>query len=268
MEDKDLKVEHINEWVDLDLHPLKDTEYIRQCKLRLDTTGCLTLPNFLRESARYNLVLEAKENEHLAYYTTNSTHNVYLTPPDPTLPPDHVYNRQIISSKGCITTDQIPNTSGLKQIYGNEGFKYFLASVLGEETLYPYEDPLSSINVNYASCGQELGWHFDNSSFAITLLLQAPEDGGRFEYVPNLRDSELKDLAYTGVLAVLDGHMATRELRIDHGTLMLFRGRDAMHRVTPTIGKLTRVLVVLAYNNTPGVSLSEEARRTFFGRLG
>ena len=37
---------------------------------------------------------------------------------------------------------------------------------------YPYEDPLSSINIHYASEGQELGWHFDNSSFAITLLLE------------------------------------------------------------------------------------------------
>ena len=40
-----------------------------------------------------------------------------------------------------------------------------------------------------------------------------------------------------------------------------------MHRVTPTEGSQERILVVLAYNSKPGISLSEEARMTFFGRL-
>jgi hypothetical protein len=41
-----------------------------------------------------------------------------------------------------------------------------------------------------------------------------------------------------------------------------------MHRVTPTIGRTTRILVVLAYNAEPGIALSKAARMTFFGRLG
>ena len=73
---------------------------------------------------------------------------------------------------------------------------------------------------------------------------------------------------YQGVGDVLDGRMAPTDLDIAPGTLVLFRGRNSMHRVTPTIGPLTRILVVLAYNNTPGISLSEAARMTFFGRLG
>ena len=43
--------------------------------------------------------------------------------------------------------------------------------------------PLSSINLHYAKPGQELGWHFDKSAFAITLMFQPPEHGGAFEYV-------------------------------------------------------------------------------------
>ena len=43
-------------------------------------------------------------------------------------------------------------------------------------------------------CGKELNWHFDNSEFAITLLLQAPEAGGVFEYVRDLRDAEAGDM--------------------------------------------------------------------------
>ncbi|MGB0718533.1 MAG: 2OG-Fe(II) oxygenase, partial [Alphaproteobacteria bacterium] len=56
-------------------------------------------------------------------------------------------------------------------------------------------------------------------------------------------------------------------LPIEPGTLVLFRGRNSLHRVTPTKGKISRYLVVLAYNGKPGVSLSETARQTFYGRV-
>ncbi|MGP4128360.1 hypothetical protein OJE16_00555 [Pantoea tagorei] len=48
---------------------------------------------------------------------------------------------------------------------------------------------------------------------------------------------------------------------------MLFRGRNSLHRVTPTEGDITRMLAVLAYNTQPGIALSETARMTFYGRL-
>ena len=147
-------------------------------------------------------------------------------------------------------------------------FRRFLARVVGEAELHEYADPLSSINVHYAAAGQELGWHFDNSSFAVTLLLQAPEDGGAFQYARDLRDADAGELNYEGVEAVLDGRVPPEPLDVTPGTLVLFRGRNSMHRVTPTIGDRTRILVVLAYNAEPGVALSEAARMTFYGRLG
>ena len=73
---------------------------------------------------------------------------------------------------------------------------------------------------------------------------------------------------FSGVAEILDGRAPINTLDIAPGTLVLFRGRNSMHRVTPTIGDVTRMLVVLAYNNTPGVALSENARMTFYGRLG
>ena len=70
---------------------------------------------------------------------------------------------------------------------------------------------------------------------------------------------------YQGVGDVLDGRTEPCNLANSPGTLVMFRGRNT---VTPSIGPLTRILVVLAYNNVPGISLSEAARMTFFGRLG
>jgi len=126
---------------------------------------------------------------------------------------------------------------------------------------------LSSINIHYASEGEELGWHFDNSSFAITLLLQAPKEGGAFQYVSDLRNVNSDETNFGGVEAVLNDKAPVKTLHMEEGTLVLFRGLNSLHRVTPTIGNRTRILVVLAYNNTAGISLSESARMTFFGRL-
>ncbi len=139
--------------------------------------------------------------------------------------------------------------------------------MLNESALYPYADPLSSINLHYAAQGQELGWHFDNSSFAITLLLQKPQAGGLFQYVRDLRDADAGEMNYDGVAAVLDQTHTPDALAIDAGDLVLFRGRNSLHRVTPTEGDITRMLAVLAYNTQPGIALSETARLTFYGRL-
>jgi hypothetical protein len=257
----------LNDWVNLELYALDDPSQIAKHKARLDRDGVVTLPGFLRDQARLSLVNEANSESENAFFTT-VTHNVYLTPSDRFQAADHVINRQVESSKGCITADQIPVNSCLRKLYSDARFQAFLASVLNEKKLYPYADPQSSINLHYAHTGQELGWHFDNSSFAITLLLQAPKGGGQFEYVPNLRDSAAGEMNFTGVTAVLDGTSPVQTLEMQPGTLVLFRGRDSMHRVTPTVGDQTRLLVVLAYNDEPGVSLSEAARMTFYGRVG
>jgi len=258
--------ENLGFWIDDARHPLSSAEFRQQCRDTLDSEGVLTLDGFIRADRLPAMIAAAEKEAHLAYFT-RSTHNVYLTPPDPDLPQDHVFNRQIISSKGCITTDQVPAETGLHVIYDAPDFKAFIAGVVGQHAVYPYADPLSSINVHYASEGQELGWHFDNSSFAITLLLQAPKAGGSFEYVRDLRDADAGEMNFEGVRAVLDGEAPVRKLKIDPGTLVLFRGRNAIHRVTPTEGDRTRILVVLAYNDAPGVALSESARMTFYGRL-
>ena len=57
---------------------------------------------------------------------------------------------------------------------------------------------------------------------------------------------------FDGVAAVLEGNEPPVTLPVAPGTLVLFRGRNSMHRVTPTIGDQTRILVVLAYNAARG----------------
>ncbi len=252
--------------VNMEKNPIGEEKFQSDCKAALDKSGVLLLPDFLNADSLTSIANDGRKNQHLAYYTS-SEHNVYLAPSDNTFVSDHARNRAVISSKGCITTDQIPTDSVLHDLYNSKSFKDFLCAVLDEVNLYEYADPLSSINLHYASEGQELGWHFDNSSFAITLLIQKPEAGGKFEYRKNARNADLNDMNYKLVSRVLDNEEPVETLNMNAGDLVLFRGRNSMHRVTPTVGSTTRMLVVLAYNTEAGVSLSESARQTFYGRL-
>ena len=193
----------ISKWVNLKSCPLNSIDFVDKCRQKLSDAGVLLLPQFLLPEALNQTIKEAQARAHLAYFT-KKTHNVYLSEPNTSLPETHVFNRQVKSSKGCITTDQIQSESGLHVIYNNSIFKKFISHVVQENAIYPYADPLSGINIHYANEGEELGWHFDNSSFAITLLLQAPKEGGVFQYASDLRNINSDEMNFDDVEAVLN----------------------------------------------------------------
>mmetsp|Transcript_9888 Transcript_9888/g.18593 ORF Transcript_9888/g.18593 Transcript_9888/m.18593 type:complete len:269 (-) Transcript_9888:73-879(-) len=266
-----MSIQHI---VNVDEYPLESNSFINETREELRLNNVVQLANFLQPLALQSLVDEACSLEDLAY-CRKSTHTIFVKPMNPELSPNHIFNRQVITSKGCVTTDQIPSCSFLKELYYNDRFQKFLCSVLGVPQLFDYKDPLSSITIHYAAEGQELGWHFDNSAFAITLLLQKAKEGGEFEYMPNIRQpdsstfgfaDEIKNEYEDKVALLLDENFAPFKLNMEPGTLVLFRGRDSLHRVNRVVGDRNRILVVLAYNEIPNVRLPDETMMSFFGR--
>jgi hypothetical protein len=258
---------HINDIIDHSTYEITAPGFVARCRKTLDGTGILALTGFIRPDALEAMRAESEAGQPDAYFCAQN-HSVYLTPANPDYPQTHPANLQVTSSKGCICDDQIDDSSPLRALYDSPDFRHFITSVTGQSALHPYADPLSSINIHYANRGQELGWHFDNSSFAITLLIQKPDAGSQFEYLRDLRDADAGEMNFSGVDALLKGHTQPDVLAIEPGTLVLFRGRNSIHRVAPNESDKTRMLAVLAYNAEPGVALSESARMTFYGRLG
>jgi len=252
--------------VDLQTYPLDDEGFRQRCRTLLETQGCLLLADFIVPDAIRSICEEGDAKQKLAYFCVQE-HNVYLTPADGAFKPSHPRNRLVSSSKGCITDDQLSADSDLRTLYDSRRFRGFLCAVLNEDALHEYGDNLSSINIHYARDGEELGWHFDNSSFAVTIMIRPPERGGDFEYIRGARNARAEDMNFDGVGKILDGIDTGTRMKMSAGTLLLFRGRDAIHRVTPVSGSVTRMLAVLAYNAERGVALSESARMTFYGRL-
>lgn len=168
---------------DTKTYPLTKSTFRDSCRKTLAETGILVLPEFLLSEATLSVCREGDRMRDQAYFCVQN-HNAYLGSPDPDYPADHPRNREVVSSKGCITDDQVAKDSPLRTLYDSTEFRDFLCAVLGEKSLYEYADPLSSINLNFAHRGQELGWHFDNSSFSITLMVQEPEEGARSNMSP------------------------------------------------------------------------------------
>ena len=117
--------------VDLVNCPIHDADYVAQCKAQLDASGSLLIHDFIRPEIIAELRAEAEAHEHLAYYCVQ-THTAYLAAPDPQYPDGHPRNRQLVSTKGCITDDQVPPDSWLRVIYDDPDFRAFLCAVLDE----------------------------------------------------------------------------------------------------------------------------------------
>ena len=113
--------------------------------------------------------------------------------------------------------------------------------------------------------GDELGWHFDQSEFSVTLMIQRSDRGGDFEYVPLIRTPD--DEHYDDVRDVLQGaRERVVKLATEPGTLAFFRGRYSMHRVPPIGGASPRINSVLTYSVEPGHKLSAMAQQLYYGR--
>ncbi len=255
----------LEEVIDHNKYQISNPTFREDSRNCFERDGVLILPGFVSNKAIEAIRAEGLHNQSKAYYC-RERHNPYLMPTDPEYTSEHPRNKQVVSSKGCIADDQIPENSALRTLYNAQVFKDYLSYVLEEEFLYPYADEVSPINLHYAKTGQELGWHYDNSSFAITLMIQPAEEGGVFEYVRNTRDADKGDMNFEGTKDVITGKTTPIKISLPAGALVMFRGRNAIHRVTPNLGDTTRMLVVLAYNNSPGVAISPTARKLFYGR--
>ena len=150
------------------------------------------------------------------------------------------------------------------KVYEYQPLVRFLESVMEKDRLYLMDDPLARVNVMSYRDGEALNWHFDRSEFTTTLLLQAPDDGGEFQYRSDLRSDD--DPNYDGVARLLRGQdHDVHTVKAEAGTLNVFRGKNTAHRVTPVAGDRERMIAVFSYYERPGVMFSEEERVGFYG---
>ena len=259
-------MDNLTNIINIEKHPINNEQYIKNCNKQIKENSILIMKDFLNQNCLNELINEALKLENKAFYCSQN-HTILLNKPNKLLDLNDPTNIEVVSDKGCVPHDLLNVNSKLNLLYNSTLFKNFLKGVLNLNNLYPYKDTLSSINYNYYQKTQQLGWHFDNASFAITLMIQSSDMGGDFEYVSKGRDFSKNFIDKNYIKNILDGLVLPETIDVDAGTLVLFYGRNYLHRVTPVRSIKPRILVTLNYNEEEGIKLSENARLTFFGRI-
>jgi hypothetical protein len=267
------KMQSFNRWdqiVRLDLYPVHDLncpatrELIRRCKEQLKSTGACELPNFLTKDAVDVLQMESAIMEPKAFFKP-VVGNPYLTPEDPNLPPDHPNRMTETTRVGVLAYDEYPKDSLLRQIYEWDPMMLFIGQVLELPQIHRYADPMGGLNLSVMQDGDYLRWHFDQTDFVSSISIQTSTSGGDFEYVPMIRT--VTDENFDAVSKLLKGDRSKVATIANHpGTLLLFRGRWSIHRVTPIKGPRTRLMGLFGFDSKPGVKSSPHLYDIRYGR--
>jgi hypothetical protein len=237
---------------------------LAKCRHDLERNGVCELKDFVTPHGLSLLVQESVQLEDNAFFN-GVVGNAYLDEPASDLPPDHVRRMTEPTHLGVVAYDQFPKTSVLRQIYEWEPLMLFIGAVLQLDKIYRYGDPMGALNLSVMRDGDYLRWHFDQTDFVSSLMIRNSEQGGHFEYVPALRSSENEN--YEKVRAVLEGSkQSVVHLENAAGSLVLFRGRYSLHRVTPIEGKTSRLIGLFGFDTKPGVTSSDHLRKIRYGR--
>lgn len=260
----------MHDFVNLVSYPINEPEsqsyqmLVARCQSDLAAEGMFNLDAFLQPEVSAQTARHLAPRVEREAFAHVRAHNIYFTDRIAGLPEDHPAQRQVETANSTLCGDQIDGTV-LNTLYHWAPMSRFLADVMGLPALFPMDDVMSAVNVMSYSAGQALNWHFDRSEFTTTLLLQAPKDGGVFEYRRDLRSETAPN--YDGVARLLKGQdPEVRQVSLTPGTLNVFRGRNTAHRVTAVEGDTPRMIAVFSYYQTPGVRFSAEERRGFYGR--
>ncbi|MEL6289666.1 MAG: 2OG-Fe(II) oxygenase [Pseudomonadota bacterium] len=261
----------MNDYLDLDRFPLDQPErkayaqLLQQCRDDLAARGMFNLDGLVREAALADEVAALAKTLSSNAHTHRKQHNIYFADAVDGLAPEHPALRQALTSNRKICGDQMEGRL-MMRLYGWPPLARFLAEVMEKPALFTMDDPLACVNVMAYGDGEALNWHFDRSEFTTTLLLQAPDAGGVFQYRTGLRSDEAPN--YDGVGRFLSGEDgAHEEIALSPGTLNVFRGKNTAHRVSPVVGARERMIAVFSYYEQPGARFSQTDQRRFYGRV-
>ena len=236
---------------------------ISSIRAQLETDGCAVARNFLSKQGIAALAAEADAAVPFAHKSFNRT-NPYFTRDDPSLPAEHPMRRFFDRSNAFIPADNFAGNGPLRTIYNAPGFDDFVRDCLQETAFHRYADPLADVIVNMAEEGNGFPWHFDTNNFTVTLAIQNAEQGGEFEYAPNIRKA---DENFDEVARVLDGRSKkVTTVTLEPGDLQIFRGRYSLHRVAPLAGRTPRFVAILSYVEEPGMVATPERCKQLYGR--
>jgi hypothetical protein len=262
------ELEPLADFVDLQRYPLHDdaafAPVLASCRSQLLESSFANLPGFLKPGVPERMATEVLEALPRAY-RRDKTFSAYATRGADDLPADHARRREHLNRQYIVPTDILKKTVAMRRLYENDILTSRVAQMLGEPVLYRLADPVMACSSTVMYDGDTHGWHFDLNDFVVSILLRAPEAGGTFDFAPDIRSNSNEN--YPAVAQVMDGTSdKIRRVRVEPGTLLLFCGRRAIHRVAPIQGATPRVIALFSYDVKPEVRYDPEMYERVVGR--
>ncbi|MEM7273000.1 MAG: arpA protein [Actinomycetota bacterium] len=259
--------------IDLDRYPIDQPgsarydDVVAAARAGLQGDGCAVIKDLVRPEAVEQLASEIWERKTATHYSTEVMNPYFHTSPNPDHPDRHPLNTFLERSSGFIPGDSWEDHTAMRRLFEHPAMSRFLADCLEIPELHPYADPLAGLTANILDPGQLFTWHFDTNEFAVTVLVEEADQGGRFEYVPNIRSAE--DEGFAAIQRILEGGRdGVRTLDLRPGDLQIFRGRYSLHQVSRVpADSRPRHAAIFAYTEKPGVIGRLERTRQLFGRV-
>lgn len=233
--------------------------FLASCRSELEAKSICVLEDFVEPEALAGMAKEASALIPQGYcYDRPRTSYEGNDYDDRTWPAGHPRTVEHINRYRQVLNYQIPNDSLVRSVFHWPALTEFVRGVLGFETLYTSACPHLALTLQIAHEGDSNGWHFDSNNGNITLLIQQPDSGGVFEYVPDLREDHDEHYdTVRDVFASPDDHVRRTDIR--PGTLVLFNGKYALHRVSP-VGPTSRprIIAIFSYDKRPDKLFSRD----------
>jgi len=265
--------------VNISQYPVEDptssdfSKLVARCRETFVSDGIVTLPNFFTKEAVDAVVSEVEAAKGSAWFT-DTEHNVFLDSGDELFPQEHVRNRQLPTTVASLAYDCLDQKSPLLRLYHTESFTKFIGDVLGLPKLYRLADPLGAASINIFRPGTGHNWHFDESAFSVTLMLQTAEQGGDFRLTRPIREKGdecggERESLFSNLEAVMARKEPglSRSLTFEPATLSIFSGSRCLHEVTKVDGERDRFVAVFCFSTKAGVKNSAKVQEMFWGRV-
>ena len=256
----------VTDVVNLETYPIQDIEspvaqaLVAKCRQDLDKSALCRLEDFVLPEALTAMKSEIDGMLNTAYRAEHER-TPYSWRYNLDFPDGHPRRALHLNRYGYLLSHQFKKTTLISQLYEWAPLTEFVRQALGLETLFRTADPYLSIVINIMQTGDELAWHFDTNDGVVSLMLQAADEGGQFDYAPYIRDEV--DENYAGIQKLFEGSSSFADQpAMEAGTFVLFRGRRSCHRVTP-ISQTTqpRLNILYSYDERPGMVFSEASQK-------
>ena len=257
----EVSTEEMNKLIDLDRYSIDRLQdkvgqmLVAQFRSDLDDCAAAILPSFVRQAAITKMAEEAESLVQVAHRYDGDRVTFYEED-DKGCSDDGSLDSAVRSTRHpnryCqILNYQIPNHSDLRAIYLWPPLTEFIRQVLNVEQLFLSQCPHLALTMKVAYEGDTDGWHYDPNDGVITLVLQAADNGGEFEYAP--KKKKKNDQNYAGVDRLFKSPdvEATRPT-LEPGTFTFFNGRHSMHRVRPVGStRQPRIVSIFSFDQRP-----------------